>query len=295
MRIGLLRRYTHDLPDYLRATGFTCAEIEFRAGDPLDPEVASFDDVRSAFDKLAANRVRVSSLASYENLLDPDPAKAAAATRRLRKVIQWASKLGIEVIGIMAGRDPGKPLMANIAPFKKAFTPIVREAEELGLKLAIENCPKFHAFPFRGSNIGYSVEAFDAIFDAVPSKSLGIEYDPSHPIMMFMDYLDWIYRYADRIFHVHAKDAEVVWREIKTNGIYADKAFRYRLPGLGDVEWGRFISALIEIGYRGDIDIEGRHDPVYMGELETAGLLLAKKHLEQFIPAESAVLVAQPA
>jgi sugar phosphate isomerase/epimerase len=75
-----------------------------------------------------------------------------------------------------------------------------------------------------------------------------------------------------------------VWREIKLNGIYADHAFRYRLPGLGDVDWGRFISALIEIGYRGDVDIEGRHDPVYAGDLESAGLLLARRHLEQFIP-----------
>jgi len=285
LRIGLLRRYTPDLPAFMEAHGFTSAEIEFRPGEGLEPDTASLDDVRRMRDDLAARGVRLSSFASYGNLLDPDPAEAEADTRRLRTVMGWANALGVEVVGVMAGRDPSLPPLANVPRFKDAFTPLLREAEDLGVKLAIENCPKFHAWPFRGTNIGYSVEVFDAIFDAVSSPNLGIEYDPSHPVMMLMDYLEWVYRYADRIFHVHAKDAEVVWREIKRNGIYADHAFRYRLPGLGDVDWGRLVSALVEVGYRGDLDIEGRHDPVYADDLEAAGLVLARRHLEQFVPA----------
>jgi sugar phosphate isomerase/epimerase len=268
----------------MQAHGFTSAEIEFREGDPIDPDRAVLDDVRRMADALAEHGVRISSFASYGNLLDPDPTEAEADVRRLRTVMGWANALGVGVVGIMAGRDPALPALANVPRFRDVFTPIVREAEGIGVKLAIENCPKFHAHPFRGTNIGFSVETLDAIFDAIPSSHLGLEYDPSHPVMMLMDYIDLIYRYRDKIFHVHAKDAEVVWREIKLNGIYADHAFRYRLPGLGDVDWGRFISALIEIGYRGDVDIEGRHDPVYAGDLESAGLLLARRHLEQFIP-----------
>lgn len=287
MRIGLLRRYEPGLPEQMERLGFTSCEIELREGDPLDPDRASTDDLRRAVDALGERGVRVSSLAYYGNLLDPDAAAAAARARRLRTTMGWARAVEVDVVGVMAGRDPDLPVLANVPRFRDVFAPLAREAEGLGVRLAIENCPKFHAFPFRGTNIGFSVEALDAIFDAVPSPSLGLEYDPSHPVMMLMDYLDWVYRYRDRIFHVHAKDAEVVWREIKLNGIYADRAFRYRLPGLGDVDWGRLVSALIEVGYRGDLDIEGRHDPVYAGDLEDAGLLVARRHLEQFIPRRS--------
>jgi sugar phosphate isomerase/epimerase len=283
VRIGLLRRYTAGLPATLERLGFGSVEVEVREGDLLDPDRATSDDWRRARDELAARGARISSIAYYGNLLEPDRAEAEARAGRLRAVMGRAGELGVEVVGIMAGRDPDRPVLANLPRFREVFGPIVRRAEELGVRLAIENCPKFHAFPFRGTNMGFSVEAFDAIFDAVPSPNLGIEYDPSHAVMMFMDYLDLIHRYRDRIFHVHAKDAEVVWREIRLNGIYADGAFRYRLPGLGDVDWGRFVSALIEVGYRGDLDIEGRHDPVYAGDLEEAGLLLSRQ-LEQFVP-----------
>lgn len=284
MRIGLLRRYKPGLSRFLQELGFRSVELEFRECDPLDPDVATEDQVRAAASELAEHDVAISALAYYGNLLDPDPAIARDRERRLRTVMRWAWLLGVEVVGIMAGRDPSLPALDNLPRFKATFAPIVCEAEDLGIKLAIENCPKFHAFPFRSTNMAFSIECYDAIFDAVPSPNLGLEYDPSHPVMMFMDYLDWIYRYRDRIFHVHAKDAEVVWREIRLNGIYADKAFRYRLPGLGDVNWGRLISALIEVGYDGSLDIEGDHDPVYSGELAAAGLLFARRHLDQFLP-----------
>jgi sugar phosphate isomerase/epimerase len=292
MRIGLLRRYDPDLPDFLQRHGFTSVEIEVRAGDALDADRADGGAWERLVADLGRREIALSSLAYYGNLLDPDRTAAADHARRLRAVMGRAARLGVGVVGIMAGRDPDLPVLANIPRFAATLTPLVRQAEDLGVRLAIENCPKFHKFPFRGTNIGFSVEALDAIFDAVPSPNLGIEYDPSHPVMMFMDYLEWVYRYRDRVFHVHAKDAEVVWREIRLNGIYADGAFRYRLPGLGDVDWGRLISALIEIGYRGALDIEGRHDPVYSGDLEVQGLLLARRHLERFVPAAAPVATA---
>jgi sugar phosphate isomerase/epimerase len=284
MRIGLLRRYDPELPDFLHRHGFTSVEIELRAGDGLAPDQAGTDAWPKVMAALAARDISLSALAYYGNLLDPDLTAAAGHAHLLRGVMRQAADLKVDVVGIMAGRDPDLPVMANLPRFVATITPLVREAEDLGVRLAIENCPKFHKFPFRGTNIGFSMEAFDAIFAAVPSPNLGIEYDPSHPVMMFMDYLEWVYHYRDRIVHVHAKDAEVVWREIRRNGIYADGAFRYRLPGLGDVDWGQLISALIEIGYRGALDIEGRHDPVYSGDLEVQGLLLARRHLEQFVP-----------
>src|SRR5690606_24692013 len=152
--------------------------------------------------------------------------------------------------------------------FVQVFGPLVAVAERLGVGPAIECCHKYHALPFRSTYFDFSMQAYDAIFATLPSPNLGAEYDPSHPEMLLLDAVEWVYHFGPRIFHVHAKDAEVNWREIKRNGIYADKAFRYRLPGFGDVAWGRVISALIEVGYAGPLNIEGQHDPVYSGALE---------------------------
>ncbi len=288
MRIGLLRRYTTDLPAYLEKLGFASVQIEFCEGDLLDPATASDASVAAAVAEMRQRDIQVSAFAYYANLLEPDSSSAAEHRRRLCRIIQWASALDVPVIGIMAGRDPALPALENLPRFVDVFSPIVREAEDLQVRLAIENCPKFHAFPFRSTNFAFSFQTYDAIFAALPSPNLGLEYDPSHPVMMMMDVLEWVYRYGPRIFHVHAKDAEVVWREIRANGIYSDKAFRYRLPGFGDVDWGRLISALIEIGYRGALDIEGKHDPVYSGDLDAPGLVLARRHLEQYAPSTAA-------
>ena len=121
------------------------------------------------------------------------------------------------------------------------------------------------------------------MFDAVPSESLGIEYDPSHLICLLIDYL-WVVReYASRIYHVHAKDAEVLWHNVHRDGILEPGAVRHRMPGLGDVDWSKLISVLLEAGYTGNLDIEGRHDPIFRDETEEEGLRLAVKHLSALV------------
>ena len=72
-------------------------------------------------------------------------------------------------------------------------------------------------------------------------------------------------------------------RNIRVKGILEPGAVRHRTPGYGDVGWSKVISALVEVGYRGNLDIEGRHDPVFRGDREEEGLILSLKHLSQFV------------
>ncbi|HIC90256.1 MAG TPA: sugar phosphate isomerase/epimerase [Anaerolineae bacterium] len=283
MKIGLLIRYTSGDVDFVVRHGFGSVELLMWPGDPLDPIQTSADELRRAADNLRSRGLEISALGAYPNVLDPDPVRAKAAAAHLDALLDACHIMGVDVMGCFAGRDPEKDVLDNVPAFRQVFTPLVHKAEELGVTIAIENCPMFRGFPFRGVNIAYTPEAWDAMFEAVPSPALGLEYDPSHLVQMLMDYEQVIYDYGERIFHVHAKDAEVRPRILAREGVYGKNWHRDRMPGLGDVNWRRVISALVEVGYNGNLDIEGRHDPIYQGEREQEGLLLAKRHLEQFV------------
>ncbi|MDD4889576.1 MAG: sugar phosphate isomerase/epimerase [Phycisphaerae bacterium] len=284
MKIGVLIRYSKADVDFLVEQGFRSCELLIWSGDPLDPNVKGNDrKLEAAREYLAEKKIEVSAVGAYPNLLDPDPAKARRNQAHLKSLIPVCKKLGVKTLCTFAGRIPDKSIGDNIPAFKKVFTPIVKRIENSGLKLAFENCPMFHSFPHRGVNIAYTPVAWDAMFEAIPSEAIGLEYDPSHLICQLIDPVQTIREYGSRIFHVHAKDAEVLWHKVRRIGFFERGAVRDRTPGLGQVNWKEVVSALVEAGYRGNMDIEGRHDPVYSRELEHAGLIIARRHLEQFV------------
>jgi sugar phosphate isomerase/epimerase len=226
--------------------------------------------------------MEISAIGYYANHLDPDETKRKANNEHFLNIMNVAKMLDVNLVTTFAGRDPELDIADNIPMFKKVWTPIVKQAEDSGLRIAFENCPMFKHFPFRGINIAYTPRAWDMMFEAIDSPTIGIEYDPSHLVCMMIDYIDIIYRYSDKIFHVHAKDAEVL-PSLKLNGIFEPNSVRHRTPGYGDVDWKKVYSALIEAGYEGNLDIEGLHDPVFKGERDRQGLLLSLKHLGQLI------------
>ncbi|HUS80892.1 MAG TPA: sugar phosphate isomerase/epimerase [Armatimonadota bacterium] len=286
MKVGYLCRYSAEEIEFASRAGFGSIQLLINPGDPLDPAKSSDDDLARARDEYAEAGIEVSALGYYGNQLDPDEAKAAAIRAHFESLFGVAGKLAVDCICTFAGRDPNKSVLDNIPAFKQVFTDHAKLAEDRGIKIGFENCPMFHYFPFRGVNIAYCPDAWDAMFDSVPSEALGLEYDPSHLICMMMDYLQIIYDYGDRIVHVHAKDAEVVWSNVHRNGILWPGAVRHRTPGMGVADWPQIISALHEVGYKGNLDIEGRHDPIYKGPRENEGLVISLRHLSQYIADE---------
>ncbi|MFC4769973.1 sugar phosphate isomerase/epimerase family protein [Effusibacillus consociatus] len=283
MRIGYLTRYSKEEAEWACRNGFRSLQLLIWPGDPLDPSIASEREIGEVFEHLSGLDIEVSALGYYPNHLAPDPKERGEANDHLLRLMEMAAKMNVPVVGTFAGRDPEKSVEENIPDFKDVFTPIADKAETLGVKIGFENCPMFKNHPFRGINIAFTPNAWDLMFEAVPSKAIGLEYDPSHLVCQMIDYIEVIHEYGDRIVHVHAKDAEVIPWKLRRNGIFEKGTFRHRTPGFGDVDWKKVVSALAEIGYRGNLDIEGLHDEVFKDDREREGLLLSLKHLDQFV------------
>lgn len=161
-------------------------------------------------------------------------------------------------------------------------------ADSLNLKIGIENCPMLFSLDEwpGGKNIATSPEIWSRLFRDIASPNLGLNFDPSHFVWQAMDYLAAIRNFGDRIFHAHAKDATLDRHKLNEVGLLALPAQYHtpRLPGLGEVQWGAFISTLLEVGFRGSVCVEVE-DRAYERSLEDrkAALVQSYRYLRNFI------------
>jgi sugar phosphate isomerase/epimerase len=248
-------------------------------------------------DRLDAGRVRdlldrhglqISSLAYYPNNLHPDPAQRREANTHLKKVVDAAAKLGVETIGTFAGRDKTKNVPDNFREFRRVWPRLVAYAESRGVRIAIENCPMIFSWDEwpGGTNLASTPAAWDEMFSIVPSESFGLNLDPSHLVWLMIDYERAARDYASRLFHVHAKDME-----IDRDGLYRNGTLSLgmgwqipRLPGLGQVDWGRFIGTLYRVGYDGVVSVEHEDRSFEQTqELVERGFLIARDVLRAYL------------
>jgi sugar phosphate isomerase/epimerase len=247
-------------------------------------------DARRVRDIVDAYPVEISGLGYYPNPLSLDAAEAATARDHIEKVIKAAALLGVRRVNTFIGRDWTRSVEDNWPRFREVWKPLVRIAEDHGVRIGIENCPMLFTrdeWP-GGKNLAVSPAIWRRMFEEIPSESFGLNYDPSHMVWQQMDYLRPIREFAGRIFHVHAKDARVDRERLDEVGILATplEYHRPKLPGLGDVDWGRFFSALGDAGYDGPVCVEVE-DRAYEKSLETrkVALLQSLAYLRPYIPA----------
>jgi len=239
--------------------------------------------------------LKISSIAYYDNNLDRDLNKRAFINNHVKKCIDASVMLDVPSVGTFVGRNIGKSIEDNFNEFEEVFSELVCYAGEKGIKLMIENCPMI-GWQVKGvpGTISFTPELWREMFKRIPNKNFGLNYDPSHLLFQFIDYIDIIDEFKDRIFHIHAKDAEVFEDKLKLYGIFNQQLgvlvnhglgyWRYRMPGMGQVDWDKLINALKQNSYDGVISIE-HEDPVYEGSEERVkeGLNLSRKYLEQFV------------
>jgi sugar phosphate isomerase/epimerase len=237
---------------------------------------------------MAAAGVTISGLGYYPNVLSPDAQEAEVAVEHIRRVIAAAATLGVNQMNTFIGRDWTKSVDANWPRFQAVWPGIVKFAEERGVRIGIENCPMLFSndeWP-GGKNLAHSPAVWRRMFAEIPSPNFGLNYDPSHLVWQQMDYLKPLKEFADRIFHVHAKDVRIDRQRLDDVGILATplKFHHPKLPGLGEVNWGKFISVLCEAGYSGPVCVEVE-DRAYEGSLEARKTALRQSHtyLRQFI------------
>jgi sugar phosphate isomerase/epimerase len=264
---------------------FTATHIRVESFSERDAE-----DVRALFDRYG---LELSSLAFYDNNLHPDPAERTAINKHVAACVDAAALLGVPTVGTFVGRDPTRSVAENLREAEKLFPPLVDRAGEKGVKLIIENCVMegWHPDGYPG-NLAYSPELWEWMF----SLGLYLNFDPSHLMWMGIDPVAALRPYVDRIPHAQAKDIELFpdkrnrygWpgRAVDRPDPWDVGWWRYRVPGLGQVDWIRVVDALYEGGFDGVLSVE-HEDPLWGGtedRIET-GLRVAHRTLRPLLVA----------
>lgn len=303
MKLGFVSAILGDLSfeemiDFAAENGFACVEVccwpkgkaERRYAGVTHINADEVDEAKAAYlnGYCAKRGVEISALAYYPNTMDPDPEKRAVYIAHIKKLIQTAKLMGIGTVNTFIGRDPKKNVDENIELFKEIWPGIIAFAEENGVRVGIENCPMLFTndeWP-GGQNLMTTPAIWRRLFEIIPSKNFGLNYDPSHFVWQQIDYIKPIYEFRDRIFHVHYKDIKIYPEKLADVGIMATplQYMSPKLPGLGDVDWGKYVSALTDIGYDGCTCIEVE-DKAFEGSLEAVkkSLLLSRNYMRQFV------------
>jgi sugar phosphate isomerase/epimerase len=284
--------------DYAAAEQFKCVEImcwpqgkaerRYAGVTHIDVDELTPNRIEQVQSYVAAKNVYISALGYYPNPMDPDIEKAGFFVGHLQKVIKAAGKLGLKNINTFVGRDPSKSLKDNFVQFRKVWPDLVRLAEDEGVKIGIENCPMLFTndeWP-GGKNMAISPAVWEQMFDIIPSATFGLNYDPSHLLWQHMDYVQPIYDFKDRLHHIHLKDAKLYKNKLDRVGILATPLEYHspKLPGLGDINWRHFFTALTDVRYRGPVCIEVE-DKAFEGSAADvlAGIRMSRNYLKQFV------------
>jgi sugar phosphate isomerase/epimerase len=303
MKLGLFTSAFPDLPleqvaHWAAANGFQMLELaawpvskadrRYAGVTHLDAELLDRTGAAALRNLLRGLGLGISSLGYYPNPLDPDPSVAGPAIAHLRKVIDAAVLLEVPIVGTFVGRDWRKTVEENVELFAQVWPPIVRYARERGIRIAIENCPMLFSddeWP-AGKNLATTPAIWKRLWEILPDEHFGLNLDPSHLVWQMIDYERVVREFSSRIFHVHAKDMMIDREGLYRNGILSQGMGWQvpRLPGLGDMDWKRFLAALHQVGYDGTVSVE-HEDRNFEGseELVKRGFLIARDAVKPWI------------
>jgi len=239
---------------------------------------------------LAAARdagVRIISIESMVNHLEPDPAERRQIRARFIRCIELAHRLGCKFVGTFSGGKPG----ASVDEQAKELAEVLNEqylpvCEKLDVTIGPENYPC-------DVNFATVPATWEKVFALVPNHRFGLEFDPSHLVRQYIDPIQTAWDFRDRILAVHAKDTEITQPVLAKVGIHGGGWWRYRIPGQGLIDWPKFITVLLQAGFRGGMAVEhednfwdaphGDSGPE-MAQERKDGFILAARFLRQYLP-----------
>jgi sugar phosphate isomerase/epimerase len=264
------------------------AERRYAGVTHIDAATLTKAKAKSIRALMQRTRLQISSLGYYPNPLHPDPDHRQAVIEHLKKVILAAEMIGVPIVGTFVGRNKNETFEANLDEFAKVWPPIVKFAADHGVKIAIENCPMIFSndeWP-GGDNLAISPYIWRKMYEIIPDANFGLNLDPSHLVWEMIDYERAVYDFHDRIFHVHAKDMEINREGLYQRGVMSlGMGWQIpRLPGLGEVNWARFIAALYAVGYDYVLSIE-HEDRAFekTEELVKRGFLISRDVLRPYL------------
>jgi len=280
IRIGTLVSAGEKTASYIRQIlphGFESFQVTFwqTMGNTDLKKVAA-----ECHEVLAESGALISSLGIYGNpLMDDD--KAKETREGWKKLIDGAHLFNCDLVCGFAGRVVDKPIDKSMERFAEVFGPLAKRAADKGVRLAFENCDMGGNWQRGDWNIAQIPAAWELMFNAIPSENVGLEWEPCHQMVKLLDPMPQLRKWVKKMFHLHGKDATIMWDVIREHGIGGQQPFAFhRTPGFGDSNWTDIISELRRGGFKGSIDIEGWHDPVYRGELEMTGQVHGLNYLK---------------
>lgn len=253
--------------------------------DVTDLTPAKTKEIRAMLDGFG---LQISSLGYYPNPLHPEAEHRETVIAHIKQVIAGAALLEVPIVGTFIGKDKNKTIEQNLEEYAKVWTPIVQFAKEREIKIAIENCPMLFSYDEwpGGNNLASTPAIWRKMWEIIPDEHFGLNLDPSHLILQMIDYERVVREFSSRIFHVHAKDLH-----IDREGLYQHGALSQgmgwqvpRLPGLGDIDWGKFFAALTAARYDDVVSIE-HEDRAFEGDenLVKRGFYIARDTLKPYI------------
>jgi sugar phosphate isomerase/epimerase len=303
MKLGLLtapfaEADLMDIADWSAANGFQMLEVcvwpvakgtarRYAGVTHIDVDDLSDNRASEIVDQLAQKHITMSGLGYYPNPLHPDPEHRAMVKEHLLKVISAASKMSVPVVNTFIGADGSKKQAENWEDARKVWPEIVAHAADSGVKIAIENCPMIFSFDEwpSGHNLAYSPSMWRTMFEEF-GDTVGLNFDPSHLVWQMIDVEAAVAEFGHRFYHLHAKDMMIDRKGLYENGIMsAGMGWQVpRLPGLGDVPWGRLFGALYRSGYDYVICVE-HEDRQWEAtdDLIKRGFLLARDMLSPYV------------
>ncbi len=219
---------------------------------------------------------KVSALSFYENPLMNDE-----HYEQLKMIIKNAHKFNCNTLGIFAGGSRDNSVDELIPRFKERYTPIAKLAEDNGVRIGFENCSMGGNW-WRANNIAFAPAAWELLFDAVDSPSIGLEWEPAHQMHMLIDPLENLRKFAKKVVHVHGKDVTIAWDVVREYGVQSSVRYSWdRTPGFGDTNWANVFTILLQNGFEGACDIEGYHDPVHYDDMEWTAQITGLEYLKK--------------
>ena len=221
------------------------------------------------------------------NHISSDPAKRREAIADFIQHLELGHRLGCKFVGTFSGGMAGVSMEDQAKAFAEVFNEhYLPVCEKLDITMGWENYPC-------DTNFATVPGAWEKIFDLVPSRRLGLEFDPSHLVRQYIDYVQAAWDFRERILSVHAKDTEIIEPVLQEVGIHGQGWWRYRIPGQGLIDWPKFINVLLQANYSGGIAVE-HEDPFWdeppsnnspeFPQARKDGFILASRFLRMFLP-----------
>ena len=263
MKLGYFTAISDDEMRFAKDAGFDGVEARYERAIPPTPEALARD--KSTLERHGLEALTVQWAENYCDYADPFAV--------FKDMMRACDVLGARILTMNAWVPSGLSEHDQYAYYRDLWTRFGEVANDAGIRIGIENCP--HG----GRNLAATPVNFERMFETVPNRAIGLEFDPSHFVFEFLDYVSAIREFGDRIYVVHAKDTQVHHDRLRRVGVNGDDWWRFRMPGYGDVDWKALFVALSDVEYDGDMIIE-HEDPTYPGH---EGLRRGAKFLRQFI------------